>query len=479
MSKKKAHTLNELLEEVLVLGNEQPYDIPKNWVYVRLGKVVEFQGGSQPPKSVFKDEQLDGYVRLIQIRDFKSDKFKTYIPKELAKRTFKENDVMIGRYGPPVFQILRGLSGAYNVALMKAKPVERLMDNDYLYYLLQAPFIQNPVIKESHRTAGQTGVRKELIEDFVIGLPPLKEQIQIAEKVESLFNKIEEAKQLIEEAREIFELRRAAILDKAFRGKLTAKWRKENSKTKSISEYLMELKSTTNLKQDSEIVPPYELPNGWHWARIGDLFHVQIGSTPSRKNEEYWNGDYPWLSSGEVQFNNINAAREGVTELAVKEKRLKLVPKGAVLFGMIGEGKTRGQVALLNIDAFHNQNVASIWVSETKIHSSYVYYWLMSRYMENRQKSAGNNQPAYNKSRVQELLIPIAPLEEIELIVKRLEKLLKLEEEVRDLLSLEKLIEQKKQSILSKAFRGELGTNDPSEESAIELLKEVLEEQVK
>ncbi len=98
MSKKKVQTLNELLEELLVLEDQQPYDIPENWVYVRLGKVVEFQGGSQPPKSVFKDEQLDGYIRLIQIRDFKSDKFKTYIPKELAKRTFEENDVMIGRY---------------------------------------------------------------------------------------------------------------------------------------------------------------------------------------------------------------------------------------------------------------------------------------------------------------------------------------------------------------------------------------------
>ena len=99
------------------------------------------------------------------------------------------------------------------------------------------------------------------------------------------------------------------------------------------------------------------------------MFHVQVGTTPSRKNGAYWEGQYAWLSSGEVQFNNINESRECVTDLAVKERKLKLAPKGSILFGMIGEGKTRGQVALLNIDAFHNQNIASIWVSKTKINS--------------------------------------------------------------------------------------------------------------
>ncbi|MCU5304757.1 restriction endonuclease subunit S [Bacillus toyonensis] len=196
------------------------YEVPENWVYVKLGKVVEFQGGSQPPKSVFKDEQLDGYIRLIQIRDFKSDKFKTYIPKELARRTFDENDVMIGRYGPPVFQILRGLSGAYNVALMKAIPINNLMDNDYLYYFLQVPFIQNPVIKDSHRTAGQTGIRKELIEDFVIGLPPLNEQKRIVEKVERLLDKMEFEKISTQIAMHKLEELKQSILSKAFQGEL-------------------------------------------------------------------------------------------------------------------------------------------------------------------------------------------------------------------------------------------------------------------
>lgn len=93
---------------------------PKEWPVLAMGDVIEFRGGSQPPKETFVSEARPGYVRLVQIRDFKTDKYKTYIPEQLAKRSFEKDDVMIARYGPPVFQILRGLSGSYNVALMKA-----------------------------------------------------------------------------------------------------------------------------------------------------------------------------------------------------------------------------------------------------------------------------------------------------------------------------------------------------------------------
>jgi type I restriction enzyme S subunit len=89
---------------------------------LRIEDVCEFVGGSQPPKSRFKYSLSDGYVRFIQIRDYKGDGFVTYIPQNSTTKFCNEKDIMIGRYGPPVFQICRGISGAYNVALMKAIP---------------------------------------------------------------------------------------------------------------------------------------------------------------------------------------------------------------------------------------------------------------------------------------------------------------------------------------------------------------------
>ena len=96
-----------------------------------MSDVCKFTGGSQPPKETFIHEPKEGYVRLVQIRDFKSDAFITYVPEDSVTKFFKKDDIMIARYGPPVFQILRGMEGAYNVALMKAIPNEDLILKDY------------------------------------------------------------------------------------------------------------------------------------------------------------------------------------------------------------------------------------------------------------------------------------------------------------------------------------------------------------
>jgi type I restriction enzyme, S subunit len=87
------------------------------WKYPQMGEVCNFIGGSQPPKSEFIFEPKNGYIRLLQIRDYKSDKNTTYIPQEKARRFCSKDDIMIGRYGPPLFQILRGLEGAYRIHL--------------------------------------------------------------------------------------------------------------------------------------------------------------------------------------------------------------------------------------------------------------------------------------------------------------------------------------------------------------------------
>ena|ERR1035441_10677561 len=154
-------------------------ELPAGWKRVRLGEICVFMGGSQPPKHTFKREPAPAYVRLVQIQDFRRSDMAVYIPVAEARRTFDADDVMIGRYGPPVFQILRGLSGAYNVALMKAIPGEGLL-KDYLFYLLQTSEIQRAVIGESQRSAGQSGVQKDLLESLQIKLPPLREQRRIA-----------------------------------------------------------------------------------------------------------------------------------------------------------------------------------------------------------------------------------------------------------------------------------------------------------
>ncbi len=152
-------------------------------VIEQLGNVCRFMGGSQPAKDEFIYEEREGYVRLVQIRDFKSDEYKTFVRRESVKKFFDKDDIMIGRYGPPLFQILRGLSGAYNVALMKAVPNESRLLRDYLFYFLQNNKIQAFVISNSQRSSGQTGVNTDLLDSYPIALPPLEEQKLIVERL--------------------------------------------------------------------------------------------------------------------------------------------------------------------------------------------------------------------------------------------------------------------------------------------------------
>ena len=115
-----------------------------------------------------------------------------------------------------------------------------------------------------------------------------------------------------------------------------------------------------------ESIPPLEKfahrRNGCQrlWLKghpLGTLFEISLGGTPSRKKQEYWNGDIPWVSSGEVAFSRIKRTREQITDVGLRDSSARLNPPGTVLLAMIGEGKTRGQPAILDIAASNNQNV--------------------------------------------------------------------------------------------------------------------------
>lgn len=196
---KKREKAIELSENLLratfysLYGN--PIYNPKAWPVYRMDDIIEFKGGHQPPKSEFISAPKEGYIRLVQIRDFKTEKYACYIPIEKAKRLFDTDDVMIARYGPPVFQILRGMSGSYNVALMKASPKKGIR-KDFIYYLLQLPEYHDVVVQNSERTAGQTGVNLDLLNKFNVPLPPIAVQdeiISVMIKIESLKHKMEKA----------------------------------------------------------------------------------------------------------------------------------------------------------------------------------------------------------------------------------------------------------------------------------------------
>ena len=159
-----------------------PFENPKGYKKVTIGSVCEFQGGSQPPRKEFVFKPQKGYVRLIQIRDYKTDEYITYVPEKMCRKFCTADDIMIGRYGPPIFQILQGIEGAYNVALMKAIP--QGVNKEFMRAYLKRDELLHHLEMFSIRTAGQAGIEMKELRDYPFLLPPEKEQQEYVNLIE-------------------------------------------------------------------------------------------------------------------------------------------------------------------------------------------------------------------------------------------------------------------------------------------------------
>ena len=161
---------------------------------MRLTDICDFQGGSQPPKDEWLFEKQEGYIRMLQIRDFtQSEKVvPEYVKISKSTKICQADDILIARYGASIGKILTGLSGAYNVAIMRAIPDTHMLQKKYLYYYLKSPYFQTAILNVGSRAA-QAGFNKEDLSKLEIKCPLLSEQdsiIDILQKVESIIGKI-------------------------------------------------------------------------------------------------------------------------------------------------------------------------------------------------------------------------------------------------------------------------------------------------
>jgi type I restriction enzyme S subunit len=474
--------MEELLEEALVPEEEQPNEVPGNWIWVYSKFLLDFIGGGTPPKGYNK--YWDGDIPWATVKDIKGrylvttrDKITVAGLENSSTTMAYENELLLITRMSPGKSTITKISTAINQDLKIVRP--KIQIQPYFLWLF---FTVNRTLIESMSTGTTVkGIQVEKLKKIPFPVPPLKEQIRIAAKVERLLSKIDEAKRLIEEAKETFELRRAAILDKAFRGELTRKWREENKNIEDAESLYVKIKESQSIRRkvSKEINIKdlrYSIPSTWKWVRLGDVFTITSGGTPKRTIPEYYEGNIPWIKTGEIKWNAINESEEQITPEAVANSSAKLLPPNTVLVAMYGQGLTRGRAAILSVEATCNQAVCALLPNDY-IAPEFIFYYFMEGYQRFRQVAKGGNQENLSVSLISDFIFPLPPLEEQRVIITTLQNIFKKESKIKDVIKIN--TDEIKQSILSKAFRGELGTNDPTEESAIELLKEVLQEQVK
>jgi len=283
-------------------------EIPKEWEDRKIDELIKFEGGSQPPRIDFVFQPTEGYVRMIQIRDFKTDRYQTYIPNNSTQKFFKKDDVMIGRYGPPNFQILRGLEGAYNVALMKVVPKEGI-EKDYLYYFLKQEKIFDIIDSLAKRTAGQDGVELDILRRLPFPLPPKEERKKIITILSNVDELITSTQKIIIQTKSI---KKGLMQKLLIRGIGHTKFKKVTMGLR----YMIE-----------------EYPEGWEITTLGKKCKLERGkfSHRPRDDPEYYGGKYPFIQTGDVEKSNgyISTFSQTLNENGLKVS--KIFPKGIIV----------------------------------------------------------------------------------------------------------------------------------------------------
>lgn len=320
----------------------------------------------------------------------------------------------------------------------------------YAYYRMQ-------IINFDHSTHKRYWIQH--YSKLKVQIPSLPAQEQIIEKIEELFSELDKSVETLQTIKQQLAVYRQAVLKEAFEGKLTSSWREMHSSESPQNDFESIKRSNEIFKDTSgdENEIHLELPASWTKVRFGDVFEVQVGATPSRRSPEYWNGNINWVSSGEVHFHTIFRTNEQITEDGLAHASTTVHPVGTVMLAMIGEGKTRGQAAILNIEAAHNQNTAAILVSNTPCSSRYIYYFLQMNYDNTRRVGSGNNQKALNKERVRALRFPFTSFAEQKTIVEEIESRLSVCDSIEQ--TVDTALAQAdamRQSILKQAFEGGL-----------------------
>jgi len=373
----------------------------QGWELIPFGEVCEISGGSQPPKKNFIYEPKEGYIRLVQVRDYRTDKYKTYIPKEMAKKFCSNTDIMIGRYGPPIFGIFNGIEGAYNVALMKAIPDTKKLNTQFFRWFLKTNDLVKFVEKSSKRAAGQDGVRKEVLYTYPTPIPPLTEQKQIVALLNQAFKAIDQAQQNIEKnianAKELFQSKLNAIFS--------------------------------------------QTGEGWDERTLGDVCeNLDYQRIPITKNKRI-EGDIPYYgASGIVDYVEDYLFNEDL--LLVSEDGANLLARTyPIAFSISGKNWVNNHAHVLKFESMESQLFIEYYLNSIKL-DDYI---------------SGMAQPKLNQKKLNSIIVPF-PSSGIQKETVEQIKSLKDMVEKANLTYKEKLnnLEELKKSILQKAFNGEL-----------------------
>lgn len=447
--KKTALTIEERLQQALVPAEEQPYEVPENWVWVRLGEVNKYISKSVNPISeldkIFElysvPSMVDNYPEIIAGSDIGS-----------SKQSVCKKDVLLCKINPRINRVWKVSQFTDNELIASSEWIiirNNHINENYLMYCFQSKYFREFMLSNVSGVGGSLmRAQPKYVQTYPIPLPPLSEQQRIVERIEELFAKLDEAKERLQEVADSFAVRKAAILHKAFTGELTKQWRRENGVSDESWEDVS-LDSVCKSIYDGDHMPPPKSETGIPFLVISNVNTGFISFEKCRfVPEEYYDG--------------------------LSETRTPEI--GDILYTIVG---SYGIPVMVDTDKKFCFQRHMALLKPKDIYNRFLWCQLQTQSFFEQATSiaTGTAQLTVPIKGLRKLIVKCPTLSEQHEIVRLIDDLLARERAAQQATEQALAsIDLMKKSILARAFRGELGTNKASEASALELLKQVLEE---
>lgn len=455
-------TPDEKLKNALVPVDQQPYPVLSNWLWCKLGSICEFERGITFPASAKETHPSESSIPCLRTANIQEELVtddliyvnKSYI-KGNALKYSRINDIIMSSANS------RELVGKTSYVSYLPCPMTfggfvltirtKYVVNKYLFHYLRFEFLMGKFMGESTQTTNIANINTTKLSEYLFPLPPLAEQHRIVARIESLFAKLDEVKEKAQAVVDGYEDRKAAILHKAFTGELTAKWR--SIKNRSLSDW-----KTVTVEEIASVKGGKRVPKG-----------MALTSE---------NTGHPYIKAGNLKFGTVI------------DKDMMFVPNDVLPFIKNYIVKA-GDVYITNVGAcigdcgvipvkYDGANLTENAVKLTDLQciSEFLALYLSTTMVQERIKSlvASATLGKLSISNIKTISLSLPTKEEQRQVVCLINLLLNKEIQIK--VAAESVLDQvdtMKKSILARAFRSELGTNDPSDEPAIELLKRALE----
>lgn len=450
--KETALTPEERLQAALVPDWERPYKLPGNWCWTTVGAINQYVGiSADPTKAKNKTFELysvpssaDNYPEIVLGADIGS-----------TKQSVKKGDVLLCKINPRINRVWKVSKYTDHSLLASSEWIvirnSGLISN-YLMWCFRSPYFRGYMLSNVSGVGGSLmRAQPKFVQGYPVPVPPLAEQQRIVDRIESLFAKLDEAKEKAQAVVDSFETRKAAILHKAFTGELTAKWREEHDvRMESWEQCSLSDVCTVNPKKADTKDLPDELEVSFFPMPALSEIYGEITDSQTRLLKEVRSG-FTNFSEGDVVFAKITPCMEN--------------GKSAVI------GK------LVNDIGFGTTEFFVLRCSE-RLYNRFLYHLVRDKSFRDKAKAVMTGavgQQRVPKRYLETYKLNLPKVNEQQEIVRILDKSFAREQQTKEAAeAVLDRIDLMKKSILARAFRGELGTNDPSEESAVELLKQII-----